>query len=54
MNTPIVRTVGIDVHKDTYSICTFCPETDSFCGELTVASDARTVISYVRKRHLRL
>lgn len=48
-NKPSIRTIGIDVHKDTYALSTYCPETDSFIGEITTASESKMVINYVRK-----
>lgn len=48
-NKSSIRTIGIDVHKDTYALSTYCPETDSFIGEITTASESKMVINYVRK-----
>ena len=45
----IVRTIGIDVHSETYSISTYNPQTETFIGECTVEADARNVIRYVSK-----
>lgn len=45
----IVRTIGIDVHSETYSISTYNPQTESFIGECTVEADGKNVIRYVAK-----
>ena len=49
LTNEIVRTIGIDVHSETYSISTYNPQTETFIGECTVEADARTVIRYVSK-----
>jgi transposase len=48
-NKSSIRTIGIDVHKDTYALSTYCPETETFIGEITTASESRMVINYVRR-----
>jgi hypothetical protein len=30
LNKVSIRTIGIDVHKESFSLCTYCPESDSF------------------------
>ena len=45
----IVRTIGIDVHSETYSISTYNPKTETFIGECTVEAEAKNVIRYVSK-----
>ena len=45
----IVRTIGIDVHSETYSISTYNPQTESYIGECTVEADGKNVIRYVAK-----
>ena len=45
----IVRTIGIDVHSETYSISTYNPHSESFIGECTVEADAKNVIRYVAR-----
>ena len=49
LTNEIVRTIGIDVHSETYSISTYNPQTGTFIGECTVEADARNVIRYVAK-----
>lgn len=49
LNNEIVRTIGIDVHSETYSISTYNPHSESFIGECTVEADAKNVIRYVVK-----
>jgi len=46
---PSIRTIGIDVHKDSYTLSTYCPETDSHIGEITTSSCSKMVINYVKK-----
>jgi len=48
-NKTSIRTIGIDVHKDSYSICTYCPQADSFGGEITLESSSKMVIKYVKR-----
>ena len=48
-NKTSIRTIGIDVHKDSYSLCTYCPETNSFVGEITTESSSRMVANYIRR-----
>ena len=43
----IVRTIGIDVHKDSYSLSTFNPQSGSFVAECTIAADPKSVVAYV-------
>lgn len=43
----IVRTIGINVHSETYSISTYNPQTETFIGEYTVEADARNAIRHV-------
>ncbi|MGB4408319.1 MAG: IS110 family transposase [Sphaerochaeta sp.] len=49
LNKSSIRTIGIDVHKESYSLCTYCPESDSFVGEITVASSSKMVANYIRR-----
>lgn len=49
LTNEIVRTIGIDVHSETYSISTCNPQTETFIGECTVEADAKNVIRYVSK-----
>lgn len=46
-NNEIVRTIGIDVHKDSYAIATYDPKTGAFFAETTVNADPKSVIRYV-------
>ena len=46
-NNEIVRTIGIDVHKDSYSLSTFNPQSGSFVAECTIAADPKSVVAYV-------
>ena len=48
-NKTSIRTIGIDVHKDSYSLCTYCPEADQFVGEITIASSSKLVTNYIRR-----
>lgn len=43
----IVRTIGIDVHKDSYSLSTFNPQSGSFVAECTTSADPKSVVAYV-------
>ena len=45
----IVRTIGIDVHSETYSISTYNPHSESFIGECTIEAEAKNVIKYVAR-----
>lgn len=45
----IIRTIGIDVHKESFSLCTYCPESDSFVGEITTASNSKMVVNYIKR-----
>ena len=49
LNKTSIRTIGVDVHKDSYSICTYCPESDSFIGEIMMASSSKLVANYVKR-----
>ena len=43
----IVRTIGIDVHKDSYSLSTFNPQSGSFVAECTTVAAPKSVVAYV-------
>lgn len=43
----IVRTIGIDVHKDSYSLSTFNPQSGSFVAECTTSAATKSVVAYV-------
>ena len=43
----IVRTIGIDVHKDSYSLSTFNPQSGLFVAECTTSTDPKSVVAYV-------
>ena len=45
----IVRTIGIDVHSETYSISTYNPHSESFIGECTIEAEVKNVIKYVAR-----
>lgn len=45
----IVRTIGIDVHKDSFSLSTFIPQSGSFVAECIMAADSQSVINYVKR-----
>jgi len=49
LNKTSIRTIGIDVHKDSFSLCTYCPETNSFVGEITTASSSKMVANYIKR-----
>ncbi len=49
LNKVSIRTIGIDVHKESYSLCTYCPESDSFVGEITTASNSKMVVNYIKR-----
>ncbi len=49
LNKTSIRTIGVDVHKDSYSICTYCPESDSFVGEIMMTSSSKLVTNYVKR-----
>ncbi|MBI9095668.1 MAG: transposase [Sphaerochaeta sp.] len=49
LNKTSIRTIGVDVHKDSYSLCTYCPEADSFVGEITMTSSSKMVTNYVKR-----
>lgn len=44
-----VRTIGIDVHAETYSISTYNPQSESFIGECTVEAATKNIIKYVSR-----
>ena len=48
-NNQMIRTIGIDVHKDSYSISAFNPQTTNFSAETTVAADSNSVITYLKR-----
>ena len=41
--------IGIDVHKDTYSICTFNEETNVFENEVVVGAEPKNVEKYLKR-----
>ena len=41
--------VGIDVHKDTYSLCSFEMQKDIFFSQHTVKASTANVVSYLNK-----
>ena len=45
----IVRTIGIDVHAETYSISIYNPQSKSFIGECTVEAATKNIIKYVSR-----
>ena len=45
----IVRTIGIDVHAETYSISAYNPQSESYIGECTVEADSKNIIRYVNR-----
>ena len=45
MSKLIIRSIGIDVHKDSYSLSAFDPENASFSAECRVAADSKSVIN---------
>lgn len=45
----MIRAIGIDVHKDSYSISAFDPHTTNFSAETTVAADSKSVITYLKR-----
>lgn len=45
----MIRAIGIDVHKDSYSISAFDPQTTNFSAETTVAADSKSVITYLKR-----
>ncbi len=47
MNTVIH--IGIDVHKDSYSLCSYSFATKQFFGQTKIASNSNLVIKYVKK-----
>jgi len=47
MNTVIQ--IGIDVHKDSYSLCSYSFETRQAFGQSRIASNNQMVVKYVRK-----
>lgn len=47
--TPSVRTIGIDVHKDTYVISAFNPSDCTFSAECTVEASSRFVLNYLKR-----
>ena len=47
MNTVI--NIGIDVHKDSYSLCSYSFATKQAFGQTRIASNSNLVIKYVRK-----
>ena len=47
MNTVI--NIGIDVHKDSYSLCSYSFATKQAFGQTRIASNSNPVIKYVRK-----
>jgi transposase len=49
LNKSSIRTIGVDVHKESYSLCTYCPESDSFVGEITMTSSSKMVANYVKR-----
>ena len=49
LTNEIVRTIGIDVHSQTYSISSYNPHAEAFIGECTVEADPKTVIRYIAK-----
>ena len=48
-NNQMIRAIGIDVHKDSYSISAFDPQTTNFSAETTVAADSKSVITYLKR-----
>jgi len=44
-----VINIGIDVHKDSYSLCSYSFATKQAFGQTRIASDSKLVIKYVRK-----
>ena len=48
-NNQMIRAIGIDVHKDSYSISAFNPQTTNFSAETTVAADSKSVITYLKR-----
>lgn len=49
MNDLMLRTIGIDVHKDSYSLSAFDPKSTNFSAECTVAADSKSVIKYIHR-----
>lgn len=45
----MVRAIGIDVHKDSYSLATFNPKSANFSAECTIVASSKGVIGYVRQ-----
>ncbi len=45
----ILETIGIDVHKDTYSICAFDSEKQCFEHEMVLKAEAKMVIKYIER-----
>ena len=41
--------IGIDVHKDTYSLCSYSFQTSQAFGQTKIGSDNKLVIKYVEK-----
>ena len=41
--------VGIDVHKDTYSLCSFDMQKDIFFSQHTIKASTVNVVSYLKK-----
>ncbi len=39
--------IGIDVHKDTYSLCSYSFQTNQAFGQTKIGSDNKLVIKYV-------
>ena len=41
--------VGMDVHKDTYSVCFYDPKDDRYLYESKMKASSRNVIKYLKK-----
>ena len=41
--------VGMDVHKDSYSLCCFNPSKNQYFGEVTIPADYKRVVKYLHK-----
>ena len=41
--------VGMDVHKDSYSLCCFNPSKNQYFGEVTIPADYKRIVKYLHK-----
>lgn len=49
MSNLILRSIGIDIHKDSYSLSAFDLERANFSAACTIAADSKGVIKYIQR-----